>query len=313
MKRRTGTIVPALFLLALLIASCGGERSVASKSAAAYRDARAKGVEVGGGHEHGGHAAETASTAPADHSAHASMDHAAAAGGATTDHTGHGAAMTAADHAAMGHTSGGGSTDHAAHRPTGAAGDHAQHGSTSAAAATHDGHTASPSAHAGMAHGATGTAAAEHAQHTQQASGGAQLDHSQHATAPSPVTAPRSTAETQSLQPTSTLRRDEFDAPASVAVSEASKATQGGGHEGHTMRGITPGEDHENPPTPMPATRDRTTTGASAVDHSQHGSAGGSQQPASTAALYTCPMHPEVTSGQPGRCPKCGMALVKKN
>jgi len=28
---------------------------------------------------------------------------------------------------------------------------------------------------------------------------------------------------------------------------------------------------------------------------------------------YTCPMHPEVQSDQPGRCPKCGMALVKKD
>ncbi|AMR29350.1 hypothetical protein A0257_21120 [Hymenobacter psoromatis] len=30
-------------------------------------------------------------------------------------------------------------------------------------------------------------------------------------------------------------------------------------------------------------------------------------------AVYTCPMHPEVTSRQPGKCPKCGMALVKKS
>jgi hypothetical protein len=28
------------------------------------------------------------------------------------------------------------------------------------------------------------------------------------------------------------------------------------------------------------------------------------------AAKYTCPMHPEVTSDKPGRCSKCGMALV---
>lgn len=28
---------------------------------------------------------------------------------------------------------------------------------------------------------------------------------------------------------------------------------------------------------------------------------------------YTCPMHPEVVSDEPGRCPKCGMDLVKKN
>ncbi|RTQ99617.1 copper-transporting P-type ATPase [Halomonas nitroreducens] len=28
-----------------------------------------------------------------------------------------------------------------------------------------------------------------------------------------------------------------------------------------------------------------------------------------TGARYTCPMHPEVVSDQPGECPKCGMAL----
>jgi mono/diheme cytochrome c family protein len=28
--------------------------------------------------------------------------------------------------------------------------------------------------------------------------------------------------------------------------------------------------------------------------------------------VYTCPMHPEVISDKPGKCPKCGMNLVKK-
>lgn len=28
--------------------------------------------------------------------------------------------------------------------------------------------------------------------------------------------------------------------------------------------------------------------------------------------VYTCPMHPEVVSEGPGKCPKCGMNLVKK-
>lgn len=28
--------------------------------------------------------------------------------------------------------------------------------------------------------------------------------------------------------------------------------------------------------------------------------------------IYTCPMHPEVQSDKPGKCPKCGMTLEKK-
>jgi hypothetical protein len=32
-----------------------------------------------------------------------------------------------------------------------------------------------------------------------------------------------------------------------------------------------------------------------------------------TGDVYTCPMHPEVLSNKPGKCPKCGdMDLVKK-
>ena len=28
--------------------------------------------------------------------------------------------------------------------------------------------------------------------------------------------------------------------------------------------------------------------------------------------IYTCTMHPEVMTDKPGKCPKCGMTLVKK-
>ena len=31
-----------------------------------------------------------------------------------------------------------------------------------------------------------------------------------------------------------------------------------------------------------------------------------------TKEIYTCPMHPEVQSDKPGKCPKCGMNLEKK-
>lgn len=37
-----------------------------------------------------------------------------------------------------------------------------------------------------------------------------------------------------------------------------------------------------------------------------------SVQAGTAKAVYTCPMHPEVTSDKPGNCPKCGMTLVLK-
>jgi hypothetical protein len=43
-----------------------------------------------------------------------------------------------------------------------------------------------------------------------------------------------------------------------------------------------------------------------------HSAKQGSQENMSSAT-YTCTMHPEVKSDKPGKCPKCGMELVKKN
>lgn len=33
-------------------------------------------------------------------------------------------------------------------------------------------------------------------------------------------------------------------------------------------------------------------------------------QHSATTQKYTCTMHPEVVRNKPGKCPKCGMALV---
>ncbi len=32
-----------------------------------------------------------------------------------------------------------------------------------------------------------------------------------------------------------------------------------------------------------------------------------------SSGIYTCSMHPEVKSDKPGKCPKCGMELVKQD
>lgn len=131
---------------------------------------------------------------------------------------------------------------------------------------------------------------------------------------PAVMKVPTSNSEMQRMSPASTLGTDEFDAPSPASVSESSKATQEGGREGHSMGGMAPSQ--ESPAQSEPA-----------VDHSQHGQPpettkpGTQSQPKRTvsqpsqpvaAIVYTCPMHPEVRSSKPGKCPKCGMALVKK-
>jgi len=58
-------------------------------------------------------------------------------------------------------------------------------------------------------------------------------------------------------------------------------------------------------------TPERESEPASQPGH--HEPAKGHAEPAPhPAAHYTCPMHPEVDAPTPGRCPKCGMALVEK-
>ena len=45
--------------------------------------------------------------------------------------------------------------------------------------------------------------------------------------------------------------------------------------------------------------------------NSQNKKSTSTEQTVTEKAVYTCPMHPEVTSDKQDKCPKCGMDLVK--
>jgi Cu(I)/Ag(I) efflux system membrane fusion protein len=64
-------------------------------------------------------------------------------------------------------------------------------------------------------------------------------------------------------------------------------------------------------PTPMPTHPEDTPPHASTAP--MHAHAPPTTAPASShpAVIYSCPMHPEVRSASPGKCPKCGMDLER--
>jgi|APTNR8051073442_1049403.scaffolds.fasta_scaffold32500_3 hypothetical protein len=51
------------------------------------------------------------------------------------------------------------------------------------------------------------------------------------------------------------------------------------------------------------------TGSAVAGNGHDHGTAASQTADASNAKQYVCPMHPDVQSEKPGRCPECGMDL----
>jgi predicted RNA-binding Zn-ribbon protein involved in translation (DUF1610 family) len=117
---------------------------------------------------------------------------------------------------------------------------------------------------------------------------------------PAPVPdRPASSVSVPTAQPAATLRPDALDAPAATSVADAQRSEEiaaemkgaAGGHGGHEGHG-----GHA------------AGTGGTYV----HVDAGREMTAQEEAAVYACPMHPEVTSTAPGKCPKCGMELVQR-
>ncbi len=73
-------------------------------------------------------------------------------------------------------------------------------------------------------------------------------------------------------------------------------------------------------PIPMPMQSPRSNPGPRAAPGNASSTATlhpvaappAASPPAAPSTVYTCPMHPEVTSPTPGKCPKCGMDLEPK-
>lgn len=272
---------PAAALAAGLVAlaACGGEPSVASKSAAAFEKAQKEGRTFSGeGHSHGGDHGHGAAPSegpqpPATGGEHQHAGHgtaeAPAAGHEGMDHSAHGSAAgePPADHSSMDHGA------HAGHapRPSGSARQEA----AGAGHESHAGHGAPPAQAPAEDHSG-------HAGHSAAAGG-----------TPSPA-APELPA-----QPASILKPDPLDAPAATSVADAQRSEEmnQGGHGGHGGHGSG---DYRH------VDAGRGPEADEGSERHDHGAAG------EEAALYVCPMHPEVTSRTPGTCPKCGMKLVER-
>jgi hypothetical protein len=223
MKHHIRTLACSAALLAALgVIACGGKQTMASKSAAAYDEAKKKGIPIESG-EHGGHSAEPAgaATTSSETAAMPGMDHGAMPG---MDHS----AMTGMGHSKMPGMKQG-ATGSSAHDMAGM--DH-----SSVAGMSEMDHSKMP----GMQHG--GTMAAMPG-----------MQHESRTAAPIAIAPPTSNAAIAQTQPGATLRPDEFDAPAPTAIEEAAKAASG---MSHSMENTTPKSpsppQHEHPPQPQP-------------------------------------------------------------
>lgn len=145
-----------------------------------------------------------------------------------------------------------------------------------------------------------------------------------HAEANTVRASPPPSVSVPTAQPAAILKPDALDAPAATSVADAQRSAEiaeemsgegsGGGHEGHEGHGGHGGHgegtyvhvDAGRAAAPQEEAQEMSH------DHHGHGMTEAAEAEAEAAEVYACPMHPEVTSSTPGKCPKCGMDLVQR-
>lgn len=206
--------------IAFLLAGCREKKSMASRSAAAFREAQKQGQTFTGA-EHGHGAVSPAESPHAAEVDHAAMGHTTAE---SPDHAamGHAGEMAGVDHARMGHAAATGPPAHPGH---------------AAAPVQHAGHAMTPQAqqpqpgHAG------------HVTTSQPQAQPAPTDaHAGHTMTTQPAAPPALSAQAVRGQAGSTLQTDPLDAPAATSVSDANRARAMADEMatgGHAMHGTT--------------------------------------------------------------------------
>lgn len=76
---------------------------------------------------------------------------------------------------------------------------------------------------------------------------------------------------------------------------------------------LNPASPDEQPDSANGGMEMKHDMGGMQMSHGEHASMKGMQMNGmKESGSYQCPMHPEVRSGKPGKCPVCGMRMVKK-